>query len=99
MSFDATKWVRAQAFTDPLHRYLALEIADYADTHGIACVSIKALAEITLLSRRAVIRKLAEMEELDFLHRIKRRRMNGHQAISVTLLSIGEHTDVQQIHQ
>jgi hypothetical protein len=87
MSFDATKWVRAQAFTDPLHRYLALEIADYADTHGKAWPSVEKLAEVTLLAERTVKYKLAEMEGLGFLRREKRWK-KGHQTSNLISLAM-----------
>jgi hypothetical protein len=78
LCFNATKWVRAQAFTDPLHRYLALEIADYADEHGKAWPSVATLASVTRLSKRTVQIKLAELEALGILRR-KKRWKNGHQ--------------------
>jgi hypothetical protein len=87
MSFDATKWVRAQAFTDPFHRYLALEIADYADKQGKAWPSVETLAKVTLLSPRTVSYKLAEMEELGFLRREKRWK-KGHQTSNLIYLAM-----------
>jgi hypothetical protein len=47
MSFDATKWIRAQEFTESSHRYLALEIANYADNDGVAWPSVETLAKVT----------------------------------------------------
>jgi len=89
MSFDATKWVRAQAFTDPLERYLALEIADYADKHGKAFPSAGRLAANTRVCERTVQYKLAAMEKRGILRREKRRR-NGKQTSNFIYLAMME---------
>jgi DNA-binding transcriptional MocR family regulator len=87
MSFDAWKWVRAQAFTKPLHRYLALEIADYTDKHGKAWPSVETLAKRTLLSASTISRTLAQLEKLGILQQEKRRK-NGHQTSNVIRLAM-----------
>ena len=89
MSFDATKWVRAQAFTDPLERYHALEIADYADKQGKAFPSAERLAADTRVCERTVQYKLAAMEKRGILRREKRRR-NGKQTSNFIYLAMME---------
>jgi len=77
MSVEARKWAKTHTVGNATAKAVLLAIADYADEHGSAFPSQRALAEYTEFKPRAIRQAMALLEDLKLLRCEERRRQDG----------------------
>lgn len=89
MSIEALNWAFNLELPAPGQKLVLLTLANYADEHGRAFPSQKALSQKTCMSERAIRDNLVRLEELEIVKRIPRARSDGSFTTDLFELSVG----------
>lgn len=88
--------------TSSSQKFILLALCNYANENGYTCVSIKTLIKFTSLSRRQVFNILKELEEKQYLIRVKMVDDNNYQrsnAYYINLLTLQTHSGHELLYK
>lgn len=92
MSFDALKWVDNIETLSPSAKVVLFTLAQYANEHGESWPSQEVLARKSNQSTDSVQRRLKEMVDGGYLHRVKRKSDCGTQITNLYILLMDDAT-------
>ena len=103
MSYKAMDWAFTRPIKDAPAKFVLLSICKHANDEHEAWPSMRKISELTGLSARTIVRKIAELEAANYITKQRRFGKNGHLASNiyrvnmVTQCHIGSDTVTQGI--
>ena len=88
MSYKAMDWAFEQPIKDAGLKIVLLCICKHANDEQEAWPSMRRIAQLTGLSARTVVRKIAELEAANYITKQRRFGKNGHLANNVYKVSM-----------